>query len=96
MVNVINKDNDTINWNNIKTDNFSDNNKNKFLTDDSKLLISKLTLNIPNPVESDEISDVEKIFSKYKVLNNTENNVSINEFDSMKEEIINHSDIKQI
>jgi hypothetical protein len=75
MGNVINKDNDTINWNNVKTDNFSDNNKNKFLTDDSKLLISKLTLNIPNPVESDEISDVEKIFSKYKVLNNTENKV---------------------
>ena len=40
MGNVINNDKDTINWNNVKTDNISDNN-NKFLTDDSKLLISK-------------------------------------------------------
>ena len=78
MGNVINNDKDTINWNNVKTDNISDNN-NKFLTDDSKLLISKLTLNIPNPVESEEISDVEKIFSKYQFLNNNNENKISNE-----------------
>ena len=68
MGNVINKDNDTINWNNVKTDNFTSNNRNQFLSDDSKLLISKLQLNLP-PVqdsESDGFSDIEKIFNKYQ------------------------------
>lgn len=69
MGNVINKDNDTINWNNVKTDNFTSNNQNAFLSDDSKLLISKLQLNLPDVVasESDGFSDVEKIFNKYQI-----------------------------
>lgn len=71
MGNVINKDNDTMNWNNIKTDKFSESNNTLFLSDDSKLLASKLVLNIPEVVvsESDGFTDVEKIFNKYQVIN---------------------------
>lgn len=76
MGNAIAKDNDTINWNNVKTDNFSENINNKQLTNDSKLLISRLQLNIPtvNDTESDNLSD---IFNKYQIqpsVQQTQNN----------------------
>ena len=78
MGNVINKENDTINWNNVKTDNFTSNNSNLFLSDDSKLLLSKLQLNLPNFSESDSdgVSDIEKIFNKYQVTSQNTNNAS--------------------
>ena len=69
MGNVINKDNDTINWNNVKTEKFSESNGALFLSDDSKLLASRLVLNIPEvePSESEHL-DIEKIFNKYQVV----------------------------
>ncbi len=72
MGNAIAKDNDTINWNNVKTDNFSENLGNKQLTNDSKLLISRLHLNIPtvNETESDNLSD---IFNKYEIQPSAQN-----------------------
>jgi len=69
MGNAINKEsNDTINWNNVNTDEFSDS-FDKKLNGDANLLITRL--NIPS-VESDTVSDIENIFSKYQtVINNT-------------------------
>ena len=77
MGNVINKDNDTINWNNVKTENISESNGKLFLSDDSKLLASKLVLNIPdvNLSESDHL-DIEKIFNKYQVVPSIQKNGS--------------------
>jgi len=77
MGNVINKDNDTINWNNVKTDKFSEGNGTLFLSDDSKLLASRLVLNIPDVVasESDHL-DIEKIFNKYQVIPEIQKNGS--------------------
>lgn len=77
MGNVINKDNDTINWNNVKTEKFSEGNGALFLSDDSKLLASRLVLNIPEvePSESEHL-DIEKIFNKYQVVPGNQKNGS--------------------
>jgi hypothetical protein len=77
MGNVINKDNDTINWNNVKTDKISESTGPLFLSDDSKLLASKLVLNIPDvePSESEHL-DIEKIFNKYQVVPEIQKNGS--------------------
>jgi hypothetical protein len=77
MGNVINKDNDTINWNNVKTDKNSESTGPLFLSDDSKLLASKLVLNIPDvePSESEHL-DIEKIFNKYQVVPEIQKNES--------------------
>ena len=74
MGNTIAKDNDTINWNNIKTDNLSDNMNVKHLSNDSKLLISKLQLNLPNVTET-ESDNISNVFTKYqsKSMNEEEN-----------------------
>jgi hypothetical protein len=78
MGNVINKESDSINWNNVKTNQFSERNGNIFLSDDSKLLASKLVLNIPDleSSESNAFSDVEKIFNKYQVVSTPQQNGS--------------------
>jgi hypothetical protein len=78
MGNVINKESDSINWNNVKTNQFSERNDNIFLSDDSKLLASKLVLNIPDleSSESNAFSDVEKIFNKYQVVSTPQQNGS--------------------
>jgi epidermal growth factor receptor substrate 15 len=62
-----NNANDTINWNSIKTDNISDNINGGALTNDSKLLLDRLSLNIPkNFAETESLSEVDNIFSKYQ------------------------------
>jgi hypothetical protein len=65
MGNTITKDNDTINWNNLKTDNFSDSLNNKYLSNDSKLLLSKLDINLSN-IPNNETDSIDDIFSKYQ------------------------------
>ena len=65
MGNTITKDNDTINWNNLKTDNFSDSLNNKYLSNDSKLLLSKLDINLSN-IPNNETDSIDNIFSKYQ------------------------------
>jgi hypothetical protein len=65
MGNAIAKDNDTINWNNVKTNNFSESLGNKHLSNDSKLLLSKLEINLPDMPDS-ESDNIEKIFTKYQ------------------------------
>lgn len=69
MGNTINKEsNDTINWKNVNTEQFSDS-FDKKLNGDANLLITRL--NIPS-VETDTVSDIENIFSKYQtIINNT-------------------------
>lgn len=77
MGNVINKDNDTIKWNNLKTDKISEGNDSHFLTDDSKLLASRLVLNIPDVQASEsENFEIEKIFNKYQVTLGSQKNGS--------------------
>jgi hypothetical protein len=65
MGNTITKDNDTINWNKLKTDNFSDSLNNKYLSNDSKLLLSKLDINLSN-IPNNETDSIDDIFSKYQ------------------------------
>ena len=65
MGNTITKDNDTLNWNNLKTDNFSDSLNNKYLSNDSKLLLSKLDINLSN-ITNNETDSIDDIFSKYQ------------------------------
>ena len=65
MGNTITKDNDTLNWNNLKTDNFSDSLNNKYLSNDSKLLLSKLDINLSNILNT-ETDSIDNIFSKYQ------------------------------
>jgi outer membrane biosynthesis protein TonB len=65
MGNTITKDNDTLNWNNLKTDNFSDSLNNKYLSNDSKLLLSKLDINLSN-IPNNETDSIDDIFSKYQ------------------------------
>ena len=63
-----NNANDTINWNSIKTDKMSDNNvSGGALSNDSRLLLDRLTLDLPkNFVETETLSEVDNIFSKYQ------------------------------
>jgi hypothetical protein len=61
-----NDNNDTINWNSIKTEKVGGN----LLSNDSKLLLNRLELNIPNNEETEVISEVDNIFSKYQHVNN--------------------------
>jgi len=63
-----NNTNDTINWNSIKTDKMSDNNvSGGALSNDSRLLLDRLTLDLPkNFVETETLSEVDNIFSKYQ------------------------------
>lgn len=80
MGNAITKENDTINWNNLKTENFSESRNYTNLSSDSKLLLSKLQLNIPNLSESETDSiNIENIFSKYQATG--ENNAKLNSSD---------------
>jgi hypothetical protein len=72
MGNAIAKENSTINWNNVKTDNFSDNNQSRQLSNDSKLLVSKLKLNIPEFPDS-ESDNLSNIFTKYQTTNVSNN-----------------------
>jgi hypothetical protein len=65
MGNTITKNNDTLNWNNLKTDNFSDSLNNKYLSNDSKLLLSKLDINLSN-ILNNETDSIDNIFSKYQ------------------------------
>jgi len=65
MGNTITKDNDTLNWNNLKTNNFSDSLNNKYLSNDSKLLLSKLDINLSNILNT-ETDSIDNIFSKYQ------------------------------
>jgi hypothetical protein len=65
MGNTITKDNNTLNWNNLKTDNFSDSLNNKYLSNDSKLLLSKLDINLSN-IPNNETDSIDDIFSKYQ------------------------------
>jgi hypothetical protein len=66
MGNTFIKDNDTINWNSLKTENIKENQ----LTDDSKLLLNRLQLNLPKLQNSETPVDIDKIFSKYQAVNN--------------------------
>ena len=60
MGNTFTKDNDTINWNSLKTENISEHH----LTDDSKLLLNRLQLNLPKLQHSETPVDIDNIFSK--------------------------------
>ena len=75
-----NNANDTINWNSIRTDKMSDNNvSGGALSNDSKLLLDRLSLNIPkNFAETETLSEVDNIFSKYQHVSKvkTENELS--------------------
>ena len=75
-----NNANDTINWNSIRTDKMSDNNvSGGALSNDSKLLLDRLALDIPNNfAETETISEVDNIFSKYQHVSKvkTENELS--------------------
>jgi len=75
-----NNANDTINWNSIRTDKMSDNNvSGGALSNDSKLLLDRLALDIPkNFAETETLSEVDNIFSKYQHVSKakTENELS--------------------
>jgi hypothetical protein len=68
--NEINKkysnDSDTINWNSIKTEKIPNKNVGGDLSNDSKLLLGRLELNLPKNEETEQFSEVDNIFSKYQ------------------------------
>lgn len=75
MGNTFNKDNDTINWNSLKTENIGDDNGQ--LTYDSKLLLNRLQFDLPKNIKSETDSEIDKFFSKYKTVELTENIASL-------------------
>jgi len=75
MGNTFNKDNDTINWNSLKTENIGDDNGQ--LTYDSKLLLNRLQIDLPKNIKSETDSEIDKFFSKYKTVESTENIASL-------------------
>lgn len=74
MGNTFTRDtNDTIHWNSLKTENLSGGNDNNYsaMSQDSKLLLNRLELNLPKiENNSEEMSDIDNIFSKSKLSNN--------------------------
>jgi len=66
MGNTFTRDtNDTINWNSLKTENLSNDNNYSSMSNDSKLLLNRLVLNIPKGGgNSEDMSDIDNIFSK--------------------------------
>lgn len=71
MGNTFTRDtNDTIHWNSLKTENLSGGNDNTYssMSQDSKLLLNRLELNLPKiENNSEEMSDIDNIFSKPKL-----------------------------
>lgn len=64
---------DTIHWNSLKTENLSGGNDNSYsaMSQDSKLLLNRLELNLPKiENNSEEMSDIDTIFSKPKLSTN--------------------------
>ena len=74
MGNTFTRDtNDTIHWNSLKTENLSGGNDNTYsaMSQDSKLLLNRLELNLPKMENnSEEMSDLDNIFSKPKLSSN--------------------------
>jgi len=64
MGNTFAKDNDTIHWKSLKTENISDNKKYNFMSEDSKQLLEKLELNLPKLSENTDLTSDLSIFSK--------------------------------
>ena len=66
MGNIITRDtNDTIHWNSLKTDKISEDNNFSSMSNDSKLLLNRLELNLQKGGgESEVMSDIDNIFSK--------------------------------
>jgi len=69
-INKIENDSDTINWNSIKTEKLDSKNVGGALTDDSKLLLNRLELNLPANENTEVFSEVDNIFSKYQKVEN--------------------------
>jgi len=64
MGNTFAKDNDTIHWKSLKTENISDNKKYNFMSEDSKQLLEKLELNLPKLSENTDLTSDLSVFSK--------------------------------
>ena len=60
-----NNESDTINWNSLKTEKI---NVGGALSNDSKLLLNRLELNLPKNDETEIFSEVDNIFSKYQTV----------------------------
>jgi len=69
MGNTFTRDtNDTIHWNSLKTDKLSDDNNYSSMSNDSKLLLNRLELNLQKGSgETEVMSDIDNIFSKPKI-----------------------------
>jgi hypothetical protein len=89
MGNAIAKDNDTINWNNVKTDNFSESLGNKQLSNDSKLLLSKLNINLPDMPDT-ESENIDNIFTKYQSKSSSDD---LNTTTSVENKIMNSGEL---